>query len=288
MTSAEPLGHDMRTAGPVRLLVPALVLLVLTLGAMNIATVVSAPSHKLAFGLMERALLIFGANVAESLLKTSPTREVDQKVQKATAYLEAKNKQLGVQVVDAEARRVKAVAESEVHKAAHAKAMAEAEAHKTAHAKVSAELDDQIRKRGTDAKRAKEMATSVRARLATGVSRNVAAIPAEAVPYIGIGVNLSVTALDVYDACQTMRELNELMKLLGQGVENAEFCGVKVPTVSEVLAGMQTQWRASADWVAREAQKTRSIPVPEVRLPTASDAKAVVCPLIGSASWIAC
>lgn len=264
----------MRTAGPVRLLIPALVLLVLILGAMNIATVVSAPSHKLAFGLMERALLIFGANVAESLLKRSPTREADRKVQKATAELVAKNKQLGERVVDAEARRAKAVAEAEMHR--------------TAHTKVSAELNDQVRKRGTDAKSAKAMATSVQTRLASGVARNMAAIPAEAVPYIGIGVNLSVTALDVYDACQTMREINELMKLLGQGVENADFCGMKVPTVSEVLAGMQTQWRASADWVAREAQKTRSVPVPEVRLPTASDTKAVVCPLIGSASWMAC
>lgn len=285
----------MRPASVPRLLVPMLAVLVLVLGATNIATVVSVTSHTLAFDLIERALLTFGANVAESLLKASPTREVQQKVRKATENLAdenqklaARNKQLLAQGADAESRRVKAVAESEVHKAAHAKAMAEAEVHKTAHAKVSAELDDQVRKRGTDAKRAKEMATSVRARLATGVSRNVAAIPAEAVPYIGIGVNLSVTALDVYDACQTMREINELMKLLGQGVENADFCGVKVPTVSEVLAGMQTQWRASADWVAREAQKTRSVPVPEVRLPTAGDTKAVVCPLIGSASWIAC
>lgn len=285
----------MRTASIPRLLVPILAVLVFVLGATNIATVVSATSHSLAFGLMERALLIFGANVAESLLKASPTREVQQKVRKATENLAdenqklaARNKQLLAQGADAESRRVKAVAESEVHKAAHAKAMAEAEAHKTAHTKVSAALEDEVRKRGTDAKRAKEMATSVRARLATGVSRNMAAIPAEAVPYIGIGVNLSVTALDVYDACQTMREINDLMKLIGQGVENADFCGVKVPTVSEVLAGMQTQWRASADWVAREALKTRSVPVPEVRLPTASDTKAVICPLIGSASWIAC
>ena len=265
----------MRTARLSRLLVPVLIVLVLTLGATNVATVISATSNNLAFGLIERALLIFGSNVAESLLNRSPTREAERKVQKTTADLETKNKQLVAQVFDAEARRDKALEEAEVQK--------------TARTKVSAELEAQVRQRGTDAKRAKEMAANVSTRLATAVSRNVAAIPAEAVPYIGIGVNLSVTALDVYDACQTMREINELMKLLKQGVANADFCGVKLPTVPDVLDGMRTKWQTSANSIAAEAKLVRNnIPVPEVRLPTANDAKLVICPLVGSISWMAC
>jgi hypothetical protein len=100
---------------------------------------------------------------------------------------------------------------------------------------------------------------------------------------------VSVAALDLYDACQTMKEINELMKLLDQGEEKADFCGMKTPTVPQVLAKMQTEWNASAERVAREAKGLAAgMPVPEVRLPSAAEAKSVICPLVGSMSWAAC
>ena len=39
----------------------------------------------------------------------------------------------------------------------------------------------------------------------------MAALPAEAVPYLGVGVTLAVTSLDIYDACTTMKEINGLL-----------------------------------------------------------------------------
>lgn len=261
---------------------PLLIVLALTLGAANVATVVNSTFHDLAFGIVERALSIFGAEVAEKAVYKSLKRQTEAHTRKATAALtdenhalQTKNKQLGLQNAELDAK--------------HSKALAEADAVKVAHAKTHAELGDIKLKRMAEAKHAKAMATSVRTRLAKGVVRNNAAIPAEAIPYIGIGVTLSVTALDVYDACQTMREINELMKLLGLGEESADFCGMKSPTVPQVLARVQAEWKSSAELVAKEARGlSANVPVPDVRLPTASEARAVICPLVGSMSWMAC
>ena len=268
MPTTQPIGGHMRAAGLSRFLVPVLMVLVLVLGATNVATVVSASSHNVAFGLVERALLIFGGKVAEAILARSPTREVDRKVREATAdlveenkKLASKNKQLTAQNAEIESRRVKA----------------------------STDLDSLVRKRAADAAHAKKTAASVRSRLAKGLSRSIASIPAEAVPYIGIGVTLTVAALEVHDACATTNELNELMRLLGQGEEDADLCGMKVQKTAQVIASMKSQWQASADAVAREAKAvSNSIPVPVVRLPTANDAKTVICPVIGKTTWLAC
>jgi hypothetical protein len=42
-----------------------------------------------------------------------------------------------------------------------------------------------------------------------------AAIPAEAVPYIGVGTMLAVTAMDIKDACDTMKDMDNLLIALG-------------------------------------------------------------------------
>ncbi len=113
-------------------------------------------------------------------------------------------------------------------------------------------------------------------RLAKGVSRNLAALPAEAVPYLGIGVTLAVTSLDVYDACQTMKDFNTLLTMMGQGQENPELCGQKVPTVEQVISSARSGWRTSVETVAQESRAIK-IPVPQARLPTRDEVTRTTC-----------
>jgi hypothetical protein len=128
---------------------------------------------------------------------------------------------------------------------------------------------------------AKSLGKSVKQRLARGVVRNVSALPAEAVPFIGIGVAISVTALDIYDACETMKEMNSLLLLLGQGEEQSDFCGIKLPTTTEVLTKLNTDWKKSVEQIAREAAAIPSnIPKPEVRLPTTQETATSICPVV--------
>jgi len=87
---------------------------------------------------------------------------------------------------------------------------------------------------------AKETVATVNKRLAKGIARNIAALPSEAVPFVGIAVMVASTTLDVYDACQTMKDFNVLLNMLGQGEENPELCGKRVPTVDEVKASAKT------------------------------------------------
>lgn len=264
------------------LVVPILMMMVLVLGASNLATVLSASFHDLVFDGVYRALLIAGANVADSMTHKSLKRITDERVRARTAALASENdalkatgKKLSSQAADLEAR--------------HAKAVNEVDAAKQAHGKTQRELADLNVKRSAEAARAKRMASSVRGRLVKGVARNNAAIPAEAIPYVGISVTVSLAALDVYDACQTMKEINELMKLLGQGEESADVCGTKIPTVQKVLEDMRTSWKSSAEWVAKEAKSLpHAVPIPEVRLPTTVEAKAVLCPLVGQLAWLSC
>lgn len=75
-------------------------------------------------------------------------------------------------------------------------------------------------------------------RTATGASRNLAATFREAIPTIGIGVIVGATALELKDACDTMKELHELDVALDPSKANdaevTEVCGLKVPTAVEI------------------------------------------------------
>ena len=48
-----------------------------------------------------------------------------------------------------------------------------------------------------------------------GALRNVATMPAEVLPFIGVGVVVGITALEIKEACETMKDLEELNQLIG-------------------------------------------------------------------------
>ena len=202
-----------------------------------------------------KGLNYLGADVAERLVEGSVRSAVARKVDLALADARASHEKLAAR----NALLSKQVAETQ---AQHAAAVAA---------------------RKADAKHAKLVAQAVKARLTRTVVRNQAALPAEAVPYVGIGVAVSVTAMDIYDACQTMKDFNTLLVRLGEGEPDPEFCGAQVPTVQEVMAGVQSRWRESLQQVAAEAKAapaTVGAWVPEVRAPSAKEVASSVCPVV--------
>ena len=59
---------------------------------------------------------------------------------------------------------------------------------------------------------------------------SVAAIPGEAIPLLGVGIPVAGTAYDLYEACESMRDLDELYAGLGMedevpGDAVREVCG---------------------------------------------------------------
>lgn len=129
--------------------------------------------------------------------------------------------------------------------------------------KVSSELD------GVSG-RITKMKPALQTRLAKGVSRNLAAIPAESIPYVGVGVVLAVTAADLKDACDTMKDFNTLLVELGRGEKDPDFCGRKVPSKEEVWSDVKKNAKGTYQRAKDELDKVQ-IKVPEFSWPTLGD-----------------
>ena len=71
----------------------------------------------------------------------------------------------------------------------------------------------------------KGIAGAMQYRLAEGVARNAASVPARWIPHVRMGVSLSMTTLDIRDACSTMEDINGLFRTVGQGEQSPDICG---------------------------------------------------------------
>jgi hypothetical protein len=176
---------------------------------------------------------------------------LEEEVKRRTADLETRNKVLAA-TNEIQAKELEA---------AHIKSQ-----------KLAQQLD-------VNGKQAKATVEAVHQRLAKGVTRNLSALPAESIPYLGLGVTLAVTSLDIYDACQTMKDFNALLKMMGQGEEKPDLCGQKIPTLDQVLTEAQSNWRKSYERVLGDAKQLK-VPVPEIRPPSLDEVSKVTCPVV--------
>ena len=88
-------------------------------------------------------------------------------------------------------------------------------------------------------------------------AKSIAAIPAEAVPFLGVAVIIADTGYEIYAACQTIKDLDELYSQIGMGDETPDdalhtACNPQLPDAGEVWRGVVAR---SGDWLdqAREA-----------------------------------
>jgi hypothetical protein len=129
-----------------------------------------------------------------------------------------------------------------------------------------AKLDYEARVRNATQKLSGNLST----RLANSAARQVTSTPGKAIPFIGIGFVAAFTALDVYDACEMLKALNEMNVALGTSADtnsSDKVCGLKVPTRDEVHNQLSSNWKAaytSAAKVANEAGKSFSMTPPTI------------------------
>ena len=179
--------------------------------ATNVASIVNDTVHDYLYKALWSVAAIGGEVLAAKAMMNSPKAKTEQKIKTQTAKLEAENKHLNSK----NENQSKQIADLETNK-------------KT----LTKKIDDH-------GKFAKKTATKLRKRLAAGVARNLAYLPSKATPYIGAAFIVASTSLDIYDACQTMKDSNELLVLLGQGEEEPDICGQKVPSADEVKASVK-------------------------------------------------
>lgn len=83
--------------------------------------------------------------------------------------------------------------------------------------------------------------TKIQKRVARNLSANIASIPAESIPVIGIATIVAVTAMDLNDACETMSDLDDLTMSLGMddvGPQTTKVCGEEVPSKEKVMTDL--------------------------------------------------
>ncbi len=87
-------------------------------------------------------------------------------------------------------------------------------------------------------------------------AKSIAAIPAESIPFIGIGVLIADTSYELYAACETIRDLDQLYADLGMPDQSPEdairtACNPDLPSAEEVWADVLRQseawWQSVAD-----------------------------------------
>ena len=90
--------------------------------------------------------------------------------------------------------------------------------------------------------KARSVSSRIAKRTAKNVTRNVSSVVAESIPYLGVAVVVSVTALDVKDGCNTVRDVNEIINTLdpeGLTHDESEVCGVKLPSSDQLVEQMK-------------------------------------------------
>src|SRR5210317_2095895 len=118
-----------------------------------------------------------------------------------------------------------------------------------------ASQDKAIRKHKTTAIKRKaatrKFGTRLTKRTKRVAAKSIAAIPAEAIPFIGVAVLIADTGYELYAACETLIELDQLYADLGMERETPDdvmhsVCDPELPDAGEVWGGVVEK---SGEWL---------------------------------------
>jgi hypothetical protein len=103
----------------------------------------------------------------------------------------------------------------------------------------------------------KKFGTRLASRTKRVAAKSIAAIPAESIPFIGVAVLIADTGYELYAACETVRDLDQLYVELGMTDVTQEdamhsVCDPDLPDAGEVWGGVVAKSSAWLDQ-AREA-----------------------------------
>lgn len=79
-------------------------------------------------------------------------------------------------------------------------------------------------------------------RIKTAASKNVASTFGEAIPFIGVGVIVAATAVEVSDTCLLLKDVRELDAAFNPDnpIDPEEVCGMEVPSKEEIWARIKS------------------------------------------------
>ena len=150
--------------------------------------------------------------------------------------LKRKHSKLVAEADDLKRKNGKLVAEADGLKRRNGKLVTEADDLKRRNGKLVAETDGLKARNLTKNKAVEKITSRIADRTTRSATLNVAAIPVEAIPGIGIGAALAVTTWELTEACGIMRDMKELNVALGSAepVADDAVCGMESPTKKQV------------------------------------------------------
>ena len=150
--------------------------------------------------------------------------------------LKRKHGKLVAEVDGLKKKNGKLVAEADGLKKKNGKLVAEADGLKKKNGKLVAEADGLKARNLTKNKAVEKITSRIADRTTRSATLNVAAIPVEAIPGVGIVAALAVTTWELTEACGIMRDMKELNIALGSAepVADDAVCGMEPPTKKQV------------------------------------------------------
>jgi len=241
---------------------------ILGLGALNIATLVSDELHAAGYSVL-RAVL--GSGLADEtltkLLSRSTTAKRKSDVALATKTLMAEKSTL--------AATNRAILEKHLSLEKEHKDVVAKNLELT---KVSSRQNEIVQK----------VNRRIAQRSVRGAGRNITSLSGEVLPFVGAALTVGVTAWDLYDLCETVKDLNEVNRAFGQPLDDEQaVCSLKVPSKEKVLADARSNWQLAYRTAADSINQAGNIMVvPKPPSVSFSDMKSVVCPVIGATTPI--
>ena len=112
------------------------------------------------------------------------------------------------------------------------------------------DLDAKLNNHHEKLSKARKVSQRIAGRTVRNVTINVASVTEQAMPYLGAAVVVAVTAMDVKHGCDTVRDVNEMLRILevdSTEGDEGEVCGIKVPSVDEVLESIKQNIGGTVD-----------------------------------------
>ena len=217
------------------------VLLIITLLVTNLASLLSWRTHEVMYSMLSKTVSVFGNDTSQKILFNSPKVQLELKVERRT-------KELSTQVAQ----------------------------FKTANEKLKTDLHKLNKTMSSHKLKAKSAIELIHKRIQKNLARNVVALPSEAIPAISLATSVAVTAMDIYDACETMKDFNNVLVAMGQTVTATGVCNLSIPTTDSVKTILKNNWQSSAAAIVKDATAYK-LPTFNVSFPTVSDIKSVTC-----------
>lgn len=214
----------------------------LGLVSLNIATLVSDSLHTVAFNVLGSALVPLGPGLTAEILRSAPV--VKRKYDVEVATQEQRDKYMRLE------KRYERL------KRSHTKLNTNHKKLEASHTEISKKHNMLKIKSARKAEAVQKASRRMANRTVVGARRNIASLPGESIPLIGTALIVGVTAWDIYDSCENLKDLNELNDVFKHHREDqTQVCGIKVPTKEWVTAKARENWREAYEAAANEINK---------------------------------